>query len=270
MREALTMSHEPEVEMTHQTYGQHCGLVRAMEVIGEPWAMLLIRDLLVEPKTLAEFRRDSPALTADVLTARVEELVQAGVIRGREPLAPPDSSVFELTEFGAELEGIVTALCRWGQRMLGGVRRGEIITEDALVTALRVTFRPEAAHGVHLNFVVEMGDLVVHARVSDGQAEIGKGDLPNPDLILEAGPPLQLVLSGAMSSREALETAGIRLRSPDGGPGNPGLLAWFVELFRFPPPPLRAVPDAPVPSARPAAWSRPTLAERATQNGATH
>jgi DNA-binding HxlR family transcriptional regulator len=235
-----------------------------MEVVGEPWAMLLIRDLLVEPKSVADFERGFPQMPSDVLAERIEELEQAGVIRRRGRI---ESSAFELTPYGAELEQIVVALCRWGLRTLGGLRRDEIMTEDGLVTALRVTFRPEAARGVHVNFVVEFGDMTAHACVSDGNAEIGKGRLLNPDLIVEAGPPLQLLLAGDMSPREALETGGVRLRSPDGGPGNPGLLTWFVELFHIPPPPMRTTADELVPSLRPQV-SGPPLAQRPIPEGA--
>jgi DNA-binding HxlR family transcriptional regulator len=255
--------------MTHQTYGQHCALVRAMEMVGEPWAMLMIRDLLVEPKTIPDFRRGFPQMPADVLKTRIEELERAGVIHRRDPAAPTDSSVFELTEYGGELEQIVVALSRWGMRTLGGMRRDEIVTEDGLVTALRVTFRPEAARGVHINFVVEFGDIVVHACVNDGQAEIDKGRLLNPDLIIEAGPPMQLLLTGEMSPREALETAGVRLRSRDGGPGNPGLLMWFVELFRIPPGPIGTTAHGLVPSMRPTTSSPPVLVQHAVPNGST-
>jgi DNA-binding HxlR family transcriptional regulator len=253
-----------------QTYGQHCGLAHALEVVGEPWALLLIRDLLVEPKTMADFRKGFPPMTGDDLSARLEELERAGVIRRRESLAQSDSSVFELTEYGAELEQIVVTLCRWGLRTLGNLRRDEIMTPDGLITALRVTFRPEASRGMHVNFVVEFGPMVAHACVNDGEVEIGKGHLLNPDLIIEAGPPLQLLLAGEMSPKEALETGGVRLRSPDGGPGNPGLLMWFVELFHIPPPPLRTVPDSLVPSMRPKVLNPPALAERMVPNGVSH
>jgi DNA-binding HxlR family transcriptional regulator len=255
--------------MTHQTYGQHCGLARALELVGEPWALLVIRDLLMEPKTLAEMRRGLPQMPAEILSARLEELERAQAIRRREPLAPKDSSVFELTEYGAELEDIVVRLCRWGLRTMGGLRRDEIITPDGLMLGLRVTFRPEAARGIHLNFVVELGDIVIHACVHDGHAEIGKGHVLDADLIIEAGPPLKLLLTGEMSPREALETGGVRLRSPDGGPGNPGLLVWFVELFHIPPPPVRTTADGLVPSLRSASSGPPALAEHAVPVGTT-
>ena len=256
--------------MEHQTYGQHCGLARAMEVVGEPWALLLIRDLLVEPKTMADFRRGFPPMAADVLATRIEQLEQAGVIRRQEPLIPADSSMFELTEYGAELDQIVVALCRWGLRTLGNLRRGDIMTEGGLVTALRVVFRPEAARGVHVNFVIEFGGMVAHACVNNGLAVIGKGPLLNPDLIIEAGPPLQLLLAGEMSPREAMETGGVRLRAPDGGPGTPGLLVWFVELFHIPPPPLRSIPADLIARPQPMTPDPAPWPSRAVQNGSSH
>jgi DNA-binding HxlR family transcriptional regulator len=246
-----------------QTYGQHCGLAHAMELVGEPWAMLMIRDLLVEPKAMADMRKGLPQMPPETLSARLDELERAQVIRRREPLAAKESSFFELTEYGIELGEIVDQLCRWGLRTLGGVRRDDIMTIDGLVTALRVTFRPEAARGVHLSFVIEFGDMVAHACVSDGDAEIGKGHLLNPDLIIVAGPPLQLLLAGEMSPREALETGGIRLRAADGGPGNPGLLLWFVELFHIPPPPIHRSGDALVQALRPMTPTPADLPNRA-------
>jgi DNA-binding HxlR family transcriptional regulator len=253
--------------MAHQIYGHHCGLARALEVVGEPWAMLIVRDLLVEPKTVAELRQGLPQMSADVLSARIEELERAHVIQRREALASTDASVFELTEYGEELEAIVVGLARWGLRTMGGLRRDEIVTLDGLIMALRVTFRPEAARGIRVNFVLEVADMVIHACVDDGHAEIGKGHVLDADLVIVAGPPLKLLLSGEMSPREALETGGVRLKAPDGGPGNPGLLVWFVELFHIPPPPVRTVAGALVPSLRSTPPSALTLAEHAVPVG---
>ena len=109
--------------MTNQTYGQFCGVARALEVVGEPWALLMIRDLLVEPKSFAELRRGLPQMPAGVLSARLEELEGAGAIRRRMPSASKESAVFELTDYGAELEDIVMGLGRWGAQTMGGIRR---------------------------------------------------------------------------------------------------------------------------------------------------
>jgi DNA-binding HxlR family transcriptional regulator len=250
--------------MTNQTYGQFCGLARALEVVGEPWALLIIRDLLVEPKSYAELRRGLPRMPAGVLSARLEELEGAGVLSRRVPSESKESSVYELADYGTELEDVVVSLMRWGMRTMGGPRREEIMTLDSAVMALRTSFRSEAARGLRMNFVIEMGDIVVHACVDDGRVDIGRGHLLDADLIIESGPALKFLMAGEMSPKEALESGGVRLRAPDGGLGDPGLLAWFVELFHIlPAPPVRGAADARVPSLRPAPRRPPSLTEHA-------
>jgi DNA-binding HxlR family transcriptional regulator len=225
--------------MTSQAYGQFCGLARALEVVGEPWALLIVRDLLVSPKSFGELRDGLPLMTKGVLSARLDELERAEVIRRCVSAMPNEAAVFELTEYGSELEDIVLRLARWGARTLGGPRREEIVTSDSIVMALRTTFRPEAARRLRASYVVELGEIVVHARICDGRADVGKGSLPDADLIIEAGPAVKALMAGEMSPREALETGAVRLRTrhPD-IPADPGLLAWFVEIFHIPPAPL--------------------------------
>jgi DNA-binding HxlR family transcriptional regulator len=224
--------------MTNQEYGQYCGLARALEVVGEPWALLVIRDLMVTPKTPAELSEGLPKMSAEELSARLEELERAGVIRRHAPFEPKASARWELTQYGGELEDVVLQLARWGARTLGGPRRDEIVTEDSMVMALRTVFRPEAARRLRVNYLIEAGDIVVYAKVNDGKVEVGKGSIPHPDLIIEAGPVLRSLLSGEMSPHEAMECGGVRLRAGDVSLApDPGLLAWFVEVFHIPPAP---------------------------------
>ncbi len=224
--------------MTSQAYGQFCGLARALEVLGEPWALLVVRDLLVSPKSFGELRQGLPLMTGAVLAARLEELEHAGVIRRRVPSLPKKAAVFELTGYGSELEEILLRLSRWGARTLGGPRREEIITPDSIVLALRTTFRPDAARSLRLSYVVELGDVVVHACIEDGRAEVGVGSLPDPDLIIEAGPALRALMAGEMSPGEAIETGSVRLKTGNACiHADPALLAWFVEIFHIPPAP---------------------------------
>jgi DNA-binding HxlR family transcriptional regulator len=239
--------------MANQAYGQFCGLARALEVVGEPWALLVVRDLLVSPKSFGELRHGLPLMTDGVLAARLEELERAGVVWRRVAALPKEAAVFELTGYGAELEEIVLRLARWGAKTMSGPRREEIVTPDSIVMALRTTFRPDAARGLRLTYVMELGDITVHARIKDGQAEVGKGPAPDADLIIEAGPAIKALIAGEMSPREAMETGSVRLKSPiPDMPGDPGLLAWFVEIFHIPPAPLaHDGGDALVPSAVP-------------------
>jgi DNA-binding HxlR family transcriptional regulator/putative sterol carrier protein len=236
-----------------ESYGQFCGLARALELVGERWSLLIVRDLLVSPKGFAELRDGLPLMTDALLSARLEELEHAGVLRRCVPSLQQRASVYELTEYGSELEEILLGLGRWGARTMGAIRPKEIITDDSIVVALRATFRPEAASGLRASYLLRLGEISVHAIIDDGRAEIGKGPLPGADLIIEAGPALKALIAGEMSPREAIETGSVRLKVGDVCLANdPGLLAWFVEVFHIPPAPcVRDGFEAVVPSVVP-------------------
>ena len=220
--------------MTNQAYGQFCGVARALEVVGEPWALLMVRDLCVTPKSFEQLRSGLPRISSGDLSARLEELEHFGVIRRRGPFEPAASATYELTEYGRELEDILMRLGRWGARTLGGPRREEIVTVDSMVTALRALFRPEAARGLRASYMIHFGGMfTIHAHVDGASIEVGKGPIPDADLIIETGPALKALMAGEMSPREAIESGGVRLD------GDPGLLAWFVELFHIAPAPVQ-------------------------------
>src|ERR1700736_888902 len=128
--------------MRTRAYGQFCGLARALEIVGERWAMLIVRDLLVSPKRFTDLHRGFPRIPTNVLASRLKELETAGVVRRRLLPRPAGSIIYELTEYGAELEDTVVHLGRWGAKSLGDPRCEEIITADSLVMAMRSTFRP--------------------------------------------------------------------------------------------------------------------------------
>jgi DNA-binding HxlR family transcriptional regulator len=255
--------------MTNQAYGQFCGLARALEVVGEPWALMVVRDLLTGSKSFADLRHGLPRVPAGTLSERLEELEQADVVRHRSASDPAKDAVYELTQYGRELDDIVVGLGRWGAKKLGGPRRDEIVTSSSMVTALRSTFRPEAAHGLVVNYLFRLGPIDIHARVDDGHADIGPGLIDDADLIIEAGPALKALMAGEMSSREAIESGSVRLT------GDPGLLEWFTELFHIPPapptPPTRPTPADThagasfVAQAAPPAPAAPAPAEAAGQ-----
>lgn len=257
--------------MTNQAYGQFCGLARALEVVGEPWALMVVRDLLTGPKTLSELRQGLPRVPAGTLSERLEELELANVITHRTPASLGTDATYQLTVYGHELDTIVVELGRWGAKTLGGPRRDEIITPASMVTALRATFRPEAARSLMMSYVLRLGSVALYARIDDGHADIGTGEIDDPDLIIEAGPAIKALMAGEVSPREAIEGGMVRLT------GDPGLLEWFTELFHIPPaPPTSAHPWAGVaagafsaadatPAAAPVAATTEATAEEATQ-----
>jgi DNA-binding HxlR family transcriptional regulator len=217
--------------MTRRGYGQFCGLARAAEVVGERWALLIVRDLLVGPKRYTDLRRGLPRIPTNILAARLKELERAGVV-GRRVLPRPDGSVvYELTDYGRDLEDAVVHLGRWGARMLGDPTPDEIVTVDSLVMAMRSTFDPAAAAGVHAAYELRVGDVVLHIRVADGELVVGEGAAPGADLVIETGPAIKALMAAELSPADAVANGSVRLSGDD------RLLDRFVEMFHVGPPP---------------------------------
>src|SRR5919198_4121426 len=145
--------------MSARRFGQYCGLARALELVGERWALLVVRDLLLGPKRYTDLSRGLPRIPTNVLAARLRELEEAGVVQRRLLPRPAGSVVYELTAYGQELEDIVLRLGRWGARSLGEPRPEDVLTADSLVLALRATFRPEAARGLRASYELRAGDV---------------------------------------------------------------------------------------------------------------
>lgn len=211
--------------MSSRSYGQYCGLARALEVVGERWALLIVRDLLVGPRRFSDLRRGLPKIPTNILSARLKELEQAEVVQRKVLPRPAGSIVYELTTRGRALEGAVLELGRWGAQLLGDPRSDEIVTIDSLVMALRTCFQAGAASGVHLGFELRMGEVVLHARVDDGVVAVAEGPLAGADLVLIAGSALKALLAGEVSPAAALAGGDVQVI------GDPALLGRFVQLF---------------------------------------
>ena len=171
-----------------RNYGQYCGLARALELIGERWALLIVRDLLVGPRRFSDLKTGLPRIPTNVLSARLKELELAGVIERRALPRPASAVVYELSAFGAQLEGIVLSLGRWGAQVLGEPRSEERVTPDSLVMALRSTFRPESARGLNATFQLHVADIVLHARVRGSKVEVAAGPAREPESDDRGGP----------------------------------------------------------------------------------
>jgi DNA-binding HxlR family transcriptional regulator len=219
--------------MRQREYGQYCGLARAMDLVGERWALLIIRDLLVRPRRYSDLHAGLPGIPTNVLSTRLKELEAAGVIERQLLPAPERGVVYALTERGHALDDAVLRLARWGAAGLGDPRPNEVVTADSLVMALRSTFRPDAAVGLDATWQLEAGDIVLHAQVQDGELNTGVGPAgTKPDLVIAVGdaegpPPLKALMTGELSPDEAVGGGWVRLT------GRRRLLKTFAEVFRI-------------------------------------
>ncbi len=218
--------------MATRSYGQYCGLARAAELVGERWALLILRDLLVGERRFTDLARSLPGIPTNVLTDRLKELEAAGVVRRRILARPGRGIAYELTPYGRELEDAIVRLGCWGAKSLGEPREGETVSPESLVMALRSTFQPEAAGGVRVGFEVHFGEIVVHASVDDGTIAANVGPLPTADLVIEVGPAFKALIARQITPAEAIADGSVRLT------GDAMLLERFVELFRIMPLPI--------------------------------
>jgi DNA-binding HxlR family transcriptional regulator len=168
-------------------YGQYCGLARALDLVGERWALLIVRDLTIRPRRYTDLQAGLPGIPTNVLSTRLKELEQAGVVERRVAPAPQRGVVYALTPVGQDLEPVLLALGRWGSSQLGDPQPGDVITPDAAVLNMRANFQPAEATGVSGSWEIHVGDLVLHAVLTDGEFESGIGPAPGePDLVMTA------------------------------------------------------------------------------------
>lgn len=198
-----------------------------MDIVGERWAMLVVRDLVLGPKRFTDLRHGLPKIPTNILSTRLKELEQAGVIARRVLPRPAASVVYELTDYGRELEDVLMRLGAWGARSLAEPKEDEIVTTDSMIMALRSTFQPDAARDVTVGYEFHFGDVVIHARIDDGELITGDGGLDGADLVVHTGPAFKALIAGELTPEQALTDGAVALQ------GDPALLDTLVGLFRI-------------------------------------
>jgi DNA-binding HxlR family transcriptional regulator len=170
-----------------RTYGDACGIARALDVVGDRWALLVVRDLLLGPKRFSDLRAGLPGVSPDVLTQRLRELAEAGLVTRRRLPPPTPAQVYELTERGRALEPVLLELGRWGSR--APFPEGDItFGPDAAMLALKTMFDPAAARDITVSYELRFGDHHFHARVEKGTLTIGRDSAEHPDATIETEP----------------------------------------------------------------------------------
>ena len=209
--------------MAARDYGQYGGITRALEIVGERWALLIIRDLLVGPRRYGELAAGLPRIPTNILAARLKELQAAGVIRRVPRLRV---IVYELTPYGHELEPVVLALGAWGFKTLDDPRDGQIITPDSMTMELRTAFRPHVAATLPATaYGARFGPAELLIRVDGPVLDVTRGDGP-VDLAFASGPGIRRLISGELAPDRAIATGVVEVLR---GPGD--LLDRFATTF---------------------------------------
>ena len=204
-------------------YDDACGTAHALELIGDRWTLLVLREMMLGARRFSELRADLPGLSANTLTLRLAELEERGLVK-RKRLPPPASvQVYEATEWGLEAEPIVQALGRWAAR---SPRHDPTLPLSAvsILLSFRTMISEKRAKGFDGRIGFRFGDETYLARVRKGRIKVARDDLAQADAIITAAPTAlaAVVYGGAPLDHIAIE-------------GDRALAARFLTLFVLPP-----------------------------------
>jgi DNA-binding HxlR family transcriptional regulator len=221
--------------VTKRTYCDGCAAAHALDLVGERWALLVVRELLLGPKRFTDLRAGLPSASPNVLAQRLRELEGAGVVRRRKLPPPAASRVYELTDWGMELEPVIVRLGRWGARS-PSKPRDAALGVDSLILSFRTMFDPLAADGLTAIYELRLGEDRFCAEVADGRFEIFRGGAERPDATIEtdAGTLAALIYEDHELAA-AVHSGGVKIE------GDESAVERFLTLFPLPEPAAPAV-----------------------------
>jgi DNA-binding HxlR family transcriptional regulator len=161
-------------------YHQFCPIARVLDVVGERWTLLIVRELLLGPRRFTDLAAGLPGIGTSVLTTRLKQLEHDGLVRKQILPAPAASVVYELTPSSLGLIAILGAMANWGMNLLGRPGPDDRVQARWLVLCLAVTAKgahsvPDAAYELHID------DEIFHIRAQDGQLAPAQGPTQNPE-----------------------------------------------------------------------------------------
>ncbi|MGN6187955.1 MAG: winged helix-turn-helix transcriptional regulator [Conexibacter sp.] len=212
-----------------RSYGDACGIARALDVIGERWALMVVRELLLGPKRFTDLRGGLPHVSPDVLAQRLRDLEHAGLVQHRRLPPPYGSQVYELTASGRALEPALIELGRWGGAYAPPPSDEMCMSLDAHILSLRALFDAERAGDFAARVELRLDGETFGVVIAAGEVEADRGALRDADAVIEAEPTMLLeVLHGHRRLADALAAGTIRI-SGDRRKGKR-----FMQLFPLP------------------------------------
>lgn len=224
--EKITESRRSEAK---RRYDDACAATHGMDIIGERWALPVMRELMLGPRRFSELRRSLPALSANVLTQRLEGLEAAGIVLRRRLPPPASVQVYQLTPWGQEAGPVFQALGRWAARSPAHDPTRPF-SAVSLMLSLRTMFSAERAGGTTLRAGFRFGEELFHLLVEDGTVAIGRGLPDGPDFVLGGSTQGVAAMVYAGVPPERLESEGALVIE-----GDRNAAVRFATLF--PPPP---------------------------------
>ena len=214
--------------MSDRTYADLCGIARALDQVGERWALLVIRELMLGPKRFTDLRAGLAPIGPDMLSQRLRELEDAGIVQRRQLAPPAASRVYELTRRGMELRPVLVALGRWGS-VAPAPSSDAKLGADSTALALETLFEAQAAEGFEATIGLRLGEDEFSIEIRESGLALTRASPESPDALISTDPhTLARVLWHGLGIRVAVKEGILALE------GDKAVAGRFVSLFPLP------------------------------------
>ena len=214
---------------SRRSYEDACGAAHALDLVGERWALLVMRELMLGPKRFSDLRADLPGISANVLTQRLEGLEAAGILTRRRLPPPASTQVYELTPWGYESEPIFQTLGRWAAR--SPTHDPTLpLSAVSLFLSFRTMIDPDRAAGIEAQVGFRIRTETFLARLSQGRIEVRRGEIAGADVVFQGpAPVIAAAVYGGQPLAMLAEAGALSVE------GDRALAERFVTLFPLPP-----------------------------------
>jgi DNA-binding HxlR family transcriptional regulator/putative sterol carrier protein len=218
------------VNMKNRSYNQYCGLAYALDIVGERWTLLIVRELFAGPRRFKDLLGGLPDISTNLLAERLKSLEEQGILRRRVLPPPAGSSVYELTPLGKALEPAVLELGKWGSQFVPPSMEGaHVLHLGSYALTLKTFFRPELAQGLNETYELHVDNEILQVQIREGDIQVKQGEAPRPDAVFHTDMPSYLgLLTGHIKPAEAIASGLIRIE------GDLGALSRLLSMCMVP------------------------------------
>ncbi len=216
--------------MSKRSYNQYCGLAYALDIIGERWTLLIVRELIPGPRRFTDLMEGLPGVSTNLLSERLKSLEQEGLICRRVLPPPAGSTVYELTPLGQGLEETLLELGKWGSQFVpSSAGEAALLNVGSYALTLKTFFRPEQAHGISETYELRIEGEVLQVRIEEGEIRVQQGEGLSADAVFHTDVPTYLgLLTGQIQPEEAVSKGNVQIE------GDPDALNRFLDLCGVP------------------------------------
>jgi DNA-binding HxlR family transcriptional regulator len=217
-------------ELGKRSYDDGCAMAHALDLVGERWALLVVRELMLGPKRFTDLRASLPGISANVLTQRLEELEAVSILERRKLPPPIAAWVYQLTDWGMDLEPIVKSIGKWAARspFISGDAHMSV---NSVVLSLRTMFNSEVAGDFKAKLQLRLSGEPFRTTIADGEIEVVRGESEKPDATLDGtSDAIAALIYGGRDLDKAVRAGELKVS------GDVAKLKRFATLFPLPEP----------------------------------